>query len=222
MVATSNVVPEELYKDGLNRALFLPFLTLLRARMDVFHLEARTDFRLEKLKATAVYHVPADQRARESLDRSFFDLTGSAQSCAVTLTVLGRALKIPVAAAGVARMSFAELCESPLGPADYLALARQFHTLILENIPILRPDQRDTARQFIILIDALYDQHVKLLASARAEPAALYVATQGDEARAFARTASRLIEMRSQDYLGLAHGRADSNAMRDISGIIET
>jgi cell division protein ZapE len=221
VVATSNVAPEDLYKDGLNRALFLPFVSLLKTRMDVMHLAARTDFRLDKLRAIAAYHVPADEAARAGLDRSFQALSGSAPVREVVLMVLGRPLHIQ-AAAGVARMSFSELCEAALGPADYLAIARQFHTLILEAIPVIREEQRDIVRRFILLIDSLYDQHVKLIASAAAEPAELYLGRHGGEAQAFGRTASRLVEMRGEDYLGLAHGRADSNAARDTRGIVET
>ncbi len=222
VVATANVAPEDLYKDGLNRALFLPFVSLLTARLEVVHLAARTDFRLDKLRAIAAYHVPADDAARASLDRSFQALSGSAAAREVVLTVLGRPLHIGQAAAGVARMSFHDLCEAALGPADYLAIARQFHTLILDAIPVIREEQRDIARRFILLIDSLYDQHVKLIASAAAEPAELFLGGHGGEAQAFARTASRLVEMRGEDYLGLAHGRADSSAARDTRGIVET
>jgi cell division protein ZapE len=222
VVATSNVAPDDLYKDGLNRALFLPFINLLKVKLDIIHLAARTDFRLEKLRAMSAYLVPADAVADASLARSFHALSGEAQGRAITLSVLGRPLRIAQAAAGVARMSFGELCRAPLGPADYLAIAREFHTLIIDSIPIISADERDVARRFILLVDALYDQRVKLIASAEGEPSELYRGGDGQEAQAFARTASRLVEMRAEDYLAKAHGRADSSAARDTSGIVET
>jgi cell division protein ZapE len=222
VVATSNVAPHDLYKDGLNRALFLPFVMLLSERMDIVRLEARTDFRHEKLNAAAVYYTPANADSRRELDRSFFRLTGHEQGHPAVIDLLGRQLRVPQAAAGVARFSFSELCEEPLGPADYLAIAREYHTIILDDIPRMSIEQRNAAKRFITLIDALYDQHVKLVASAAREPADLYQAAQGHEAIAFARTASRLVEMRSQDYLSLPHGRADSTASGDSTGIVET
>jgi cell division protein ZapE len=221
VVATSNVAPEDLYKDGLNRALFLPFISVLKTRLEIVHLVARKDFRLEKLRALSAYLVPADAQAAASLARSFQAMSGRAEGRAVTLNVLGRPLIIAEAAEGVARLSFADLCEAPLGPADYLAIAREFHTLIIEGIRIIGPEERDVARRFILLIDSLYDQRVKLIASAAAEPGELYRG-DGAEAQAFARTASRLVEMRAEDYLSLAHGRADSSATRDTRGIVET
>jgi len=222
VVATSNVAPSELYKDGLNRALFLPFVALLSERLEVVRLEARTDFRLEKLRAAAVYYVPADAAARHQLDLAFRRLTGHEQGRPATLELLGRQLRIPQAAAGVARFSFSELCEQPLGPADYLTIAQDYHTLIVDEIAVMGIEQRNAAKRFITLIDALYDQHVKLIASAAADPVDLYRATDGAEAAAFTRTVSRLIEMRSQEYLALPHGRVDSAASGDTTGIVET
>jgi cell division protein ZapE len=207
MVATSNVAPRDLYRDGLNRALFLPFVALLEERMDVVHLDARTDFRLEKLAGEPVYLVPADAAARRALDRTFRSLTGRDRGEPARIELLGRTLTVPQAVAGVARFSFADLCVRPLGPADYLALARRFHTVLVDEIPVLRPEQRNEARRLILLIDTLYDSRVKLVASAQAEPGALFTAVEGAEAFEFRRTVSRLIEMQARDYLALPHGR---------------
>jgi cell division protein ZapE len=199
LVATSNAAPGDLYRHGLNRQLFLPFVHLIEARMDVHELEAHHDYRLEKLEGSELYVTPLDARARARLDASFRMLTGHDRGEPATLIVKGRALAVPEAAFGVARFSFADLCEAPLGSLDYQRIAHTYHTLIIDEIPLLGPEQRDAARRFVILIDVLHDNGVGLVASAAAEPHALYPA--GDGAEAFARTASRLIEMRSHDYL---------------------
>lgn len=222
VVATSNVKPDRLYEDGLNRALFLPFLALLQERMDVFELDARTDFRLEKLAGAPVWHVPADAAARRALDNAFHRLTGMRQGEPLTLEVKGHALRVPQAASGVARADFADLCAQAYGASDYLALAQRFHTLMLDDIPVMDFDRRNEARRFIMLIDTLYEAHVKLVATAQAEPDALYAVNHGREAFEFARTVSRLIEMRSQAYLALPHGRADSTGSGDATGLVET
>jgi cell division protein ZapE len=221
VVATSNVEPRHLYEGGLNRTLFLPFIKLLQERMDVVRLDARTDFRLEKLAGSPVYHVPADERARAALDEAFHKLTGRRGGEPAQLTVKGRIVEVPDAAGGVARFSFADLCAQPLGAADYLAVAQDFHTLILDDIPRMGFDRRNEAKRFIILVDALYETRVKLLASAEAEPQDLYGAETGREAFEFHRTASRLIEMRSEEYLSLPHGREDQGA-GDTTGLVET
>ena len=222
VVATSNVAPDELYKDGLNRALFLPFIAMLKQHMEVVELTARTDFRLEKLTGRPVWHVPANDAASAALDQAWRHLVGSESGVPQELVVKGRMLRVPRAAMGVARFFFHDLCEQPLGPADYLRIAREFHTLIVDRIPMMDYDQRNAARRFIILIDTLYDHGVKLVASAEAQPDALYRATEGFEAGEFKRTASRLIEMRSQTYLALPHGRRDSTASGSTEGIVET
>jgi cell division protein ZapE len=219
VVATSNVEPDELYKDGLNRALFLPFLELLHEHMDVARLEARTDFRLEKLRDSSVYYVPADERAHAALSQAFETLTGRAHGAPTTLRVLGHPIVVPEAAANVARFPFAELCEKPLGATDFLALARAFHTIILDDIPLIQANQRNEAKRFINLVDALYDGHVKLIASAAAEPPELYLGSGNREAFEFERTASRLIEMRSPEYLAMPHGTAKR---ADVTGLVET
>jgi cell division protein ZapE len=222
VVATSNVEPGRLYEGGLNRTLFLPFIKLLHERMEVVHLEARTDFRLEKLAGSPVFHVPANDGARRALDLAFRSLTGRENGEPMTLRVKGHPLEIPQAAAGVARFDFADLCDKPLGASDYLALARDFHTIIVDRIPAMTVERRNEAKRFITLIDALYDHRVKLLASAEAEAPELYRAETGREAFEFDRTVSRLIEMRSQEYLSLSHGRADSAGSGDTTGLVET
>ena len=219
VVATSNVEPNELYKDGLNRALFLPFLELLHEHMEVVRLEARTDFRLEKLRDSSVYHVPADARAQAALSQAFEALTGRRRGTPTTLRVLGHPIPVPEAAANVARFSFADLCEKPLGATDFLAVARTFHTIILEDIPVIEANQRNRAKRFINLVDALYDSHVKLIASAAAEPQELHLGQGNREAFEFERTASRLMEMRSPEYLAMPHGMAKR---ADVSGLVET
>jgi cell division protein ZapE len=222
VVATSNVAPSELYKDGLNRALFLPFIAMIEQHMEVLELKARTDFRLEKLTGQRTWFVPHDDAATDALDAAWRRLVGSASGMPQELSVKGRRLRVPRAAMGVARFFFHDLCEQPLAAADYLRIAHEFHTLIIDRIPVMDFDQRNAAKRFIILIDTLYDHAVKLIASAEAEPDALYVARDGFEASEFKRTASRLIEMRSQSYLALPHGRRDSVASGSSEGIVET
>jgi cell division protein ZapE len=223
VVATSNVAPAELYKDGLNRALFLPFIALIEAHMEVERLTARTDFRLEKLTGQPVWFVGAgDAVLDQALDEAWRRLTGGHPGVTLELTVKGRSLHVPQAAMGIARFSFRELCMRPLAAADYLRLAHDFHTLVLDRIPVMDYERRNEAKRFIILIDTLYDNAVKLVASSAAEPDMLYRASDGFEAQEFKRTASRLIEMRSETYLALPHGRRDSTASQVVEGIVET
>ena len=222
VVATSNVDPERLYEGGLNRTLFTPFIALLQERMGVVRLDARTDFRLEKLAGGAVFHSPADERSHDELSRAFRNLSGRAQGDPMTLTVRGHPVEIPEAAGGVARFRFGDLCSRPLGASDYLAIAERFHTVIVEDIPRLTFERRNEAKRFITLIDALYDARVKLLASAETEANELYQTDTGREAFEFDRTVSRLIEMRSEDYLALPHGKADSTGSGQTTGLVET
>jgi cell division protein ZapE len=222
VVATSNVAPAELYKDGLNRALFVPFIHLLEAHMDVVRLDARTDFRLEKLAGHPVWYAPADAAADAALDDAWRRLAGGNGGTAHDLPLKGRSVHVPRAFMGVARFSFYDLCEAPLAAADYLRIAHEYHTIILDHVPVMTYDTRNAAKRFIILIDTLYDMNVKLIASAAAESDALYQADEGFEAQEFKRTASRLIEMRSQAYLARPHGAAYSQASGSSTGIVET
>lgn len=216
VVATSNVVPDDLYKDGLNRALFLPFIGLLKQHMEVMKLEARTDFRQEKLVGVKVWHVPADRAAKAALDETWRRVTHGRESRGHELVVKGHIVRVPRAAMGAARFTFHDLCGQPLGAADYLRIAQEFHTLMLDHIPVIGAEQRNEAKRFITLIDALYDYAVELIASAEAAPADLYQGTDGYEAHEFKRTASRLTEMASEAYLALPHRQ------RGASGIAET
>jgi cell division protein ZapE len=222
VVATSNVAPDDLYKDGLNRALFVPFIALLREQMEVVRLEGPKDFRLEKLSGQPVWYVPADEDAEVALNMAWQRLTGTLSGEPCEIRAKGRAIRVSEAAMGVARFSFGQLCEQPLGASDYLRIAREFHTVVLDGIPVMDFPQRNAAKRFIALIDTLYDNGVKLVASADAEPAALYLATEGYEANEFKRTASRLIEMRSGDYLARAHGRPSQGPSASSEGIVET
>ena len=222
VVATSNVAPADLYKGGLNRALFLPFIDQIQEHMDVLRLDSRTDFRLEKLAGVKMWMVPADDAAEAALDAAWIKLTGGARGEAVDLTVKGRKLHVPRAASGVARFSFTDLCEQPLGASDYLRLAHDYHTIMIDRIPAMDAADRNAAKRFIALIDTLYDNAVKLMASADADPMSLYSATDGTEAMEFQRTVSRLIEMGSESYLALPHGRSDSTASGASTGLVET
>jgi len=222
VVATSNVAPDDLYKGGLNRALFLPFIAEIAEHMDVLRLDARTDFRLEKLAGVKMWLVPADRAATAALDRAWAKMTGNAPGKPRDIPIKGRILHVPCSANGVARFSFADICEQPLAASDYLRLAHDYHTIMIDRIPVMDHAQRNAAKRFIALIDTLYDNAVKLMASAEADPVSLYVATEGHEANEFKRTASRLIEMSSESYLALPHGHKDSAASGSSTGLVET
>jgi cell division protein ZapE len=222
VVATSNVAPDDLYKGGLNRALFLPFIAQISDHMNVLRLDARTDFRLEKLAGVKMWLVPADYAADAALDKAWVKMTGNAPCKPRDISIKGRILHVPCSAHGVARFSFADICEKPLAASDYLRLAHDYHTIIIDHIPVMDYAERNAAKRFIALIDTLYDNAVKLMASAEADPVSLYVATDGNEANEFKRTSSRLIEMSSESYLALPHGHKDSAASGSSTGLVET
>ena len=207
IVATSNRPPDDLYKNGINRQLFLPFIDLLKRELDVVQIAGPQDFRLRQLMAAPVYYAPLGPAAEEAMEGAWKRLTAGATPHAVVLDVSGRDLRVERQAAGVARFSFDELCARALGSGDYLEIAERFHTVLLENIPRLSPSLREEAARFRNLIDALYEGKVKLVASADAQPQDLYPA--GDQSFEFERTASRLIEMRSETYLALPRRDAE-------------
>jgi len=201
VVATSNVAIDALYPNGLNRQFFLGFIELLKTNVDTFWLDARTDFRLEKLARANVYILGTDEVAKNAINRLWQDLTGTVLGGREKLVIKGRELIVPQASRGAARFSFEELCVRPLAAGDYLAIARRYHSLFIDNILQMGPEMRNEAKRFIILIDALYDNHVNLLCTAAALPDNLYTATSGVEHFEFTRTTSRLIEMQSHEYL---------------------
>ncbi|WP_372837521.1 cell division protein ZapE [Phaeovulum sp.] len=198
VVTTSNRAPDDLYRNGLNRALFLPFIALLQARMVVHELESETDYRQHRLAGAQVYFTPADARAEAMMQKMWDDLTGADPGTPLRLTVLGRELVIEHHHAGVARASFWDLCARPLGPADYLALAAAVRVLMIDQIPLLSASNFNEAKRFVTLIDAAYEAKLRLICSAADLPERLYV--EGEGIFEFARTASRLREMQAADW----------------------
>jgi cell division protein ZapE len=203
VVATSNTLPDDLFAGKPGRDAFLPFIRLLKQHLDLLVLDGDRDWRRFHLRSQRVWIVPADTAADRELDAAFERLTAGAKVGPDHLLVSGRTLAVPLASPHVARFDFAGLCGQPLGPGDYLALATHYTALVLDGVPALSPANHDEARRFITLIDTLYDHRVKLIASAAAQPDALY--QRGEGAEAFQRTASRLQEMQTAEYRGLAH-----------------
>lgn len=199
LVATSNRAPDQLYKDGLNRQLFLPFIDLLKQRLEIVSVAGGHDYRLDRLRAAGTWFSPADPDNRRGFEALWRDMLGAEEESGAVLEVLGRHVALPHASSGLVRASFASLCSVALGPNDYVALAERFHTVFLEAVPRLNPNRREEARRLVILIDALYEARTRLIVLADAQPAELY--PRGDGAFEFERTASRLEEMRSQDWL---------------------
>ena len=211
IVTTSNRPPSDLYLNGLNREHFLPFIDLIETRLDVLSLNGPTDYRLARLGRVDTWLVPNGAEATAELSADFFRLTDYPPEDVdhvplEELQVQGRTLRVPKALKGVAVFSFKRLCGEARGSADYLAIARRYHTVIIVGIPQMGPENRNEAARFVALIDALYEHQVKLLAAADAQPSELYLA--GDGRFEFERTISRLEEMRSQDYLSKGHGAA--------------
>src|SRR6476620_3137584 len=210
VVTTSNRPPRDLYKDGINRELFIPFIELIERKMLVVAVDGPTDYRLDRLEGVEVWHVPNGPEATADLSRAFFQLTDypvedRAKVPSEDIDVGGgRTLHVPKSLKGVAVFSFKRLIGEPRGAADYLAIARRYHTVIIVGIPVMGPDMRNEAARFVTLVDALYEHKVKLLAAADAEPEGLY--PSGDGSFEFQRTASRLEEMRSAEYLAEGHG----------------
>jgi cell division protein ZapE len=214
VITTSNRPPRDLYKDGLNRDLFLPFIALVERELEVLPLNGPTDYRLERLAGMPTWYVPNGPEATKALSTAFFRLTdyavedrGKVPSEDIPVQG-GRTLHVPKSLKGVAVFSFARLCREARGAPDYLSVARRYHTVIMVGIPRLGPENRNEAARFVTLVDALYEHKVKLLASADATPAELY--TEGHGAFEFQRTVSRLIEMQSEDYLASGHGLGEA------------
>lgn len=209
LVATSNVAPDNLYRDGLNRQLFLPFIDILKSHVDVINLDSRTDYRLEKLDRQPVYLSPLGPETERRMDAAWAAHKNGAEEKPDVIHIKGRDIEVPRAVAGAARFSFDDLCARPLGASDYIAIANRYPTLFIDNVPVLDYSRRNEAKRFILLIDVLYDHHARLFVSAEAQPEKLYIANSGTEAFEFDRTASRLFEMQSAEYLdGIPEGVA--------------
>jgi cell division protein ZapE len=210
LVATSNVAPGDLYKDGLNRGLFLPFIEILRRHTETVTLDSPTDYRMEKLANLPVYVTPLGPQADASMEATWHEVIDGAAAAPAEVPRKGRVIPVPLAAGRAARFSFADLCEKPLAAADYLAIAERYDSILLERVPRLGPEKRNETKRFINLVDTLYDNAVRLYMSAAAAPEELLTERRGTEGFEFDRTTSRLFEMRSSDYASRhaqRHGR---------------
>ncbi len=209
LVATSNVAPDDLYRDGLNRQLFLPFIDILEEHARVMRLDSGVDYRQEKINRLPVYLTPLGAETDRRMDEAWKVAVNGTEEAPVELTVKGRTLNAPRAARNAARFAFADLCEKPLGARDYLAIADRFATIFIDHVPVLMEEQRNETKRFILLIDTLYDRHVRLVISAAATPDKLYAGKKGTEAFEFERTASRLIEMQSKEWREAGHSNSE-------------
>lgn len=211
LVATSNVEPENLYRDGLNRGLFLPFIDLLHRHVDVVTLDSPTDYRMQKLASLPVYISPLGPQTDAAMEATWHQVTEGQRAAPSEVARKGRVIPVPWAAGRAARFSFADLCERPLAAADYLAIAQKYDSIFLERVPRLGPEKRNETKRLINLVDALYDNAVRLYISAAASPEELLSERRGTEGFEFDRTVSRLFEMRSPDYAALHRERHGGN-----------
>jgi cell division protein ZapE len=203
LVTTSNIPPHDLYRDGLQRASFLPAIALLEQHCEIMQLQSAQDYRLRHLAHAATYLTPVDEKSEQGLREHFRRLTQHHGHTQETLDINGRQIKVKAMSEGIAWFDFTELCEGPRAVSDYIEIARDFHTVLVSNVPRFASHNEDPARRFVHLIDEFYDRHVNVLLSAQADPIALY---QGEKLeREFERTSSRLIEMQSLEYLALEH-----------------
>jgi cell division protein ZapE len=203
VIATSNRKPDDLYKDGLQRDRFLPFIDLIKQRLEILELGGDHDYRMDRLRNFDVYLTPAGAWASAKLDEAFRALSGGADGEPRVLRTQGRDVEIPRAAPGVAMAHYLDWCARPMGAADFLCIAEHFHTVIVADIPKMGPDSQDKAARFVTMIDEFYEKKVKFICSAATAPSGLYV--EGDGAFEFQRTVSRLMEMQSPEYLTLEH-----------------
>jgi cell division protein ZapE len=210
VVATSNRAPDDLYKNGLQRDRFLPFIALLKQRLEILELGGGHDYRMDRMRELDVYLTPLGSWADKKLDEAFRALSGGLDGEPRILRTQGRDVPVPRAAPGVGMADYMDWCARPMGAADFLCIADHFHTVILENVLKMGPDSQDKAARFVTMIDSFYERKVKFICSAAAAPEKLYI--EGDGAFEFQRTVSRLMEMQSPEYLALPHIEGDPAA----------